>query len=95
MEPSVAKGVNNIQWGSLVFRGVLTIFTIFRGNQTIFSIFRGGRDRHAKMTDPHNPGSWIFLSICGNIPHKSTKKVVFNKNKTAYMLNMMKQIVFY
>ena len=46
--------------------------------------------RHAKMCDPCNLDSEKFLDNCMNFLPKSNKKVVFNKNKTSFVLKMMK-----
>ena len=46
--------------------------------------------RHGKMRDPRDPGSRKFLNNCGNFFHELNKMVVFNINKTSFMLKMMK-----
>ena len=46
--------------------------------------------RHGKMQDPRDPGSRKFLNNCGNFFHELNKMVVFNINKTSFMLKMMK-----
>ena len=51
--------------------------------------------RHGKTRDLSDPGSRKFLSNYGNFLSESSKTVVFNKNKTSFVLKMMKQSVFW
>ena len=51
---------------------------------------REGVYRHGKMRDPRDPGSRKFLNNCGNFLHELNKTVVFNINKTSFILKMMK-----